>query len=707
VDGRLTTVSPRSLARVIHGGFSLAILAVVTVAVIADVLGFQQARTAIERQAQYSAQELLRALGAPANAPVVRSLALGHDRGGLRPQFVDVWRWPVEPNVAPPFPVLDDAYFSRFVGPDGAATELAAVVPGNDQNGLRLYVLARFDADRLVPSSPGRVDGDIFKLDVLRAGQVVQRWRLVLRRPLQTNDCQRTPECFLLDWQPLDANGAPLPGAPQKLRREYANGSVVSVRGQPAARSFTARLSLRDVLRPGEDPLDAGLRDLLRNELVLRIEHLYSGPDGSLVQRVATFERDGDRVVDRSPTPRVRPESLYPSPGFGETLTVADPTGATVWACRFPRQGEAIDGPACPPSEARPPVSACTPWAVWRCLLFDVGPLAWPVSEAERERAQIVVAGTTLRLTSLVPAEVALSTWNRFAPRLVSSFAAVIGVLTLLWWYVIDRVLRRVERLAGAAAELQPDTTDQRALPFQQSSDEIGVLSRALHDLVQRVRRDAEQKRQVAQAEQDRLKFIRHQISSAVQALLNDNPPGTENYKYVDRIARTIRALSAADNVRDGLDQLVGVGSRTGLVGFVRDVAENAPQIGIRNVVAAVPDGDEFYVAVDPEALQEALVQLLNNAHSFRRPDTPITLRLSRDGALTTLSVENIGETIDETRLEDIFNMGVSIRRTPHPTNQGQGLFVARQFVSRMNGTIRARNLMDGVAFDVTLPIVT
>ena len=57
--------------------------------------------------------------------------------------------------------------------------------------------------------------------------------------------------------------------------------------------------------------------------------------------------------------------------------------------------------------------------------------------------------------------------------------------------------------------------------------------------------------------------------------------------------------------------------------------------------------------------------------------------------------------------LERIFEYGVSDLEPEVPEAQaqrrGQGLFVAKTYLAKMDGTIAARNVADGVVFEMTL----
>jgi len=109
------------------------------------------------------------------------------------------------------------------------------------------------------------------------------------------------------------------------------------------------------------------------------------------------------------------------------------------------------------------------------------------------------------------------------------------------------------------------------------------------------------------------------------------------------------------------------------------------------------------FVEVDDGALADALVQILNNAHRFRRPGTIIELSLTSTEGKALISITNQGPVIAEHRLEEIFQFGVSLGAAS-PDHQGQGLFVARELAAKMNGNVVARNLDDGVVVELVIP---
>lgn len=68
-------------------------------------------------------------------------------------------------------------------------------------------------------------------------------------------------------------------------------------------------------------------------------------------------------------------------------------------------------------------------------------------------------------------------------------------------------------------------------------------------------------------------------------------------------------------------------------------------------------------------------------------------------------TISNVGPLIPEEKLEEIFEYGVS-NSSENSEHLGQGLFVAKDYISRMGGTIRAYNAQEEVFFEIAFPIV-
>jgi two-component system, OmpR family, sensor kinase len=137
---------------------------------------------------------------------------------------------------------------------------------------------------------------------------------------------------------------------------------------------------------------------------------------------------------------------------------------------------------------------------------------------------------------------------------------------------------------------------------------------------------------------------------------------------------------------------------------FLVQVAGNAHFAGIADV-RYQPLGRAVATRADEFSLEDVVTHILRNADRHRAPGTPITLSLEVRGREAVVAIANQGERIPEPLLERIFDYGVSEGAPAEGSGRrGQGLFVARTYMAKMGGAVRALNTDDGVRFELVLP---
>jgi signal transduction histidine kinase len=198
--------------------------------------------------------------------------------------------------------------------------------------------------------------------------------------------------------------------------------------------------------------------------------------------------------------------------------------------------------------------------------------------------------------------------------------------------------------------------------------------------------------------------------------------------RYLHRMQQAVRVLYGQASPSEAFESTRLTLAPLDLDRFAAMVAGNAPHIGIADVVYQGP-GAAAWVAAEEHSLEDVLTHVLRNADRHREAGTAIALALSAVGPVTAvgadaggsawqLTVRNRGSTIAEAMLERIFEYGVSAERSDPDgriepplhaedaggARRGQGLFVARTYMAKMGGTIRARNVPGGVEFVLSLP---
>jgi C4-dicarboxylate-specific signal transduction histidine kinase len=114
-------------------------------------------------------------------------------------------------------------------------------------------------------------------------------------------------------------------------------------------------------------------------------------------------------------------------------------------------------------------------------------------------------------------------------------------------------------------------------------------------------------------------------------------------------------------------------------------------------------DRDAQWVRADPWALQQCLLNVLNNsADALKdRPDPKVSLTVSRQAGTVRIAVRDNGCGIPEKMMKNLF-------RPFHTTKEhgmGLGLVIVKKMLANMNGTINVESTKDvGTVVTITVP---
>ena len=118
---------------------------------------------------------------------------------------------------------------------------------------------------------------------------------------------------------------------------------------------------------------------------------------------------------------------------------------------------------------------------------------------------------------------------------------------------------------------------------------------------------------------------------------------------------------------------------------FIQDFVKRIPDQHINTEIQS----DLPVIQVDPDALRQILLNLLNNARDASNDDAPVILRVSEEGSKKIwLEVADQGQGVPDKDREKIFEPFYSTKAT----GSGLGLAITRQLIRRMGGEIEIRN---------------
>jgi signal transduction histidine kinase len=301
------------------------------------------------------------------------------------------------------------------------------------------------------------------------------------------------------------------------------------------------------------------------------------------------------------------------------------------------------------------------------------------------------------------------------ATRMSWYVGAMLAAIGLAWCVIELGLMRRMAELTRRAAavshNVQMEPADGAGIVALDVSDlrgrdELGILAGGLADLLQRVKGDVQREQLRAQRERDVLQAVGHEILSPLQSLMVLHPDASDPaHRYVQRMQQAVKLLYGQASPSEALAAAQLELAPLHLDAFLREVAANARFAGIDDVRYA-PLGTPVPVRADAFSLEDVVTHILRNAQRHRTPGTPVTLSLAVAGGQAVLGIHNSGSAIPPALVERIFDYGVSDADGHDGSGRrGQGLFVARTYMAKMGGSVRACNVDDGVRFELVFPL--
>jgi two-component system, OmpR family, sensor kinase len=426
--------------------------------------------------------------------------------------------------------------------------------------------------------------------------------------------------------------------------------------------------------------------------------------------RMEMFGPGGEQAIFDSATPGAAPpfswSELEGSLAPGETLTIqaiSEPTGKATQASEKPIitiRGK--DEPGVAPA-----------WWITQLISYlPLGPSS--VNTSASEALTTSVGRYKLSLNGDVRA--VERNLAATASRLSWFIAAMLGAIVLAWFVIEIGLIRRIAVLTKRAAALSHNVNVNTAVVGDlevadlRGKDELGILAGGLADLLQRVKSDLKREQIRAEQERDTWHAVGHEIMSPLQSLMVlHGKEADPSHRYVKRMQQAVKVLYGSASPSEAIESSKLQLGVIDLVAFLRNVADNAHFAGIE-AVAFSTTLSQLLVHADEYSLEDVVTHVLNNANRYRVAGSPIALGLSQvqagGVAEARIQIENQGPAIPLDLIDKIFEYGVSELSdlSASSEHRGQGLFVAKTYMSKMQGSIRAENTAKGVMFELRLP---
>lgn len=201
-------------------------------------------------------------------------------------------------------------------------------------------------------------------------------------------------------------------------------------------------------------------------------------------------------------------------------------------------------------------------------------------------------------------------------------------------------------------------------------------------------------------------------ITPLLSLMKQDNDPQRRGVyetikRNAERILNLINQMMDLRKIDKGMMQMRM--QETDLVAFVQDIytlfehQANAKQISL----SYEHDTDKLPVWIDRGNFDKVVVNILSNAFKFTPSGGKIDIRITHNDNDATIAISDNGEKIPEDKIDKIFERFYQTTSSVNDRNVGTGigLDLTRSLVELHYGAIKAHNLKQGCAFEVTIPL--
>ncbi len=340
-------------------------------------------------------------------------------------------------------------------------------------------------------------------------------------------------------------------------------------------------------------------------------------------------------------------------------------------------------------------------------------------------KIKIMAAATPIRADGKIQAAVVvLKTSNKISAFQNQIIEKTIDVTILVFLVgaialaiMATTLSHRIRKLDRQASEtIGPDGRIIGTMIPSKARDEIGSLSRTLNIMFEKLQEYTVYQEKLSSNLEHEMRTPLAGISASLKNLkekITKEDPETRDYiaevsQNLNRLENILKGVTEATHLEEALKQgeqeVFDLGKA--VTGQVRHVYKRIHiDVGFQLTVAE----EELLIYGDPNRICQMLDKLVENGVDFRKPDTPITIRLEKSGNDAVISVANEGPILEEGMESQIFNLMVSGRKrkgsSPH---MGLGLYVVRVIAEFHQGRVHATNRTDGIdgpEFIVHLPL--
>lgn len=279
-------------------------------------------------------------------------------------------------------------------------------------------------------------------------------------------------------------------------------------------------------------------------------------------------------------------------------------------------------------------------------------------------------------------------------------------------WWIAGQALRPLQHVTAVAEHIHAHSLDQ-CIPEPKGEDEVRRLTIVLNSMLDRLRRSFEQARHFAADASHELKTPLTIMRGEIEEQIRHCPPTDgDRAVFLEQLLGQTHALTAICTdllflARSDAGPMETEAQPIDLTKLCEEIVDDATLIADgQNIRICADLAVGVRVSGSPSAIYRALLNLLQNAIQYNKPDGRVQVRLFSD-RLAVIQIENSGPGIPEwevTKLFTRFHRGADHRG--HTVGHGLGLSICQAILVQAGGQIRLLHSRPGsTVFEVRLPL--
>jgi len=268
-------------------------------------------------------------------------------------------------------------------------------------------------------------------------------------------------------------------------------------------------------------------------------------------------------------------------------------------------------------------------------------------------------------------------------------------LLLLLGYGIARKILRPIKEINALARQINDDTLDRR-IPLPANRDELYELTRSLNRMFDRLQASTDRQKQFIANASHELKspltllmlFVeeacqRHDLPEDLRLQLLRQSDILRRMSRLVKDLLNLSALELQNTIQTREIDLAGL-TRTTL-------AEYEEAFAGREISCTADLPVQLLIEGDRDGIQRMLINLLDNAIKYNRPDGSISLDLVTEDGMARLEIFNTGLGLAAEDLERVFERFYRVEksRADDYGGAGLGLSIARRIVELHGGSIR------------------